>query len=80
MAGLNPFEMVTLLKQGNPKAFAQQVINTNYPNDPNMQRLLQLAEKGDIQSLQQIAEQSFSRQGKNFQTEMNSFFESIKNL
>jgi hypothetical protein len=56
MATLNLTDLITLLKQGNPQQIVTQIISTNYPNDPSMQRLLELGERGDINQLQQIAQ------------------------
>lgn len=80
MATLNLTDLVTLLKQGNPRQIVTHIISTNYPNDPSMQRLLELGEKGDINQLQQIAQQLLSQQGKDFNTEMQNFMAVIKQL
>lgn len=80
MATLNLTDLITLLKQGNPQQIVTQIISTNYPNDPSMQRLLELGERGDINQLQQIAQQLLSQQGKDFNTEMQNLMAVIKQL
>ena len=55
MAALNPIQLAMMLRQGNPQQVARQIIQTNYPNDPQMQQMISLAERGDIQNLQKIA-------------------------
>ena len=79
-SNLNPMQLMQMLRQGNPKAVAQQIIQTNYPNDPNMQQLLQLGMKGDTSTLSQIAQQIFSQQGRNFNVELQSLINTTKNL
>jgi hypothetical protein len=43
MANLTPFQMIHMLKSGNPKQLAEQIIQENYPNNPMMQNLLHMA-------------------------------------
>lgn len=69
MAALNPMQLMMALKNGNPRQVAQQIIQTNYPNDPTMMNLVQMAERGDVQGLQKVAENVLGAQGKNFQQE-----------
>lgn len=80
MATINPMNLMMMLKQGNPRQVAMQIIQNNYPNDPHMNQLVQMAERGDIQSLQKIAEQMFGTQGKNFSAEMSNLMQSINNF
>lgn len=77
MATMNPMNMMMMLKNGNPRQVAMQIIQNNYPNDPRMNQLVQLAERGDTQSLQKIAEQVLGAQGKNFSAEMSNLMQSI---
>lgn len=80
MATMNPMQLMMMLKNGNPRAAATQIIQTNYPNDPNMQNLLRMGEQGDIQSLQKIAEDILGRQGKNFSAELQNLMNAIQNM
>ena len=80
MAALNPAQLAMMLRQGNPQQVARQIIQTNYPNDPQMAQLLQLAERGDVQNLQRIAQNIFSAQGKDFSTELQNFVQAMKML
>ncbi|MEE0860394.1 MAG: hypothetical protein UIC49_02940 [Paludibacteraceae bacterium] len=80
MANLNPIQLLSLLRGGNPQAVAQQIIQQNYPNDPTMKQLLELGQKGDTQALNQFAQQFFARNGRDFQTEFNSFMASLNQL
>ena len=80
MGNLNPFQLVALLKNGNPRAFAEQVIAQNYPNNPEMQNLLQMAQRGDTKGIEQYAQQFFSRQGRDYSTEMNNLISMLKGM
>lgn len=80
MAALNPMQLMNMLKNGNPQQVAEQIIKTNYANDPMMINLLQMGQKGDIQGLKQYAQQYLGQQGKNFDAEMNNLRQAIKGL
>mgnify|MGYP000777478756 CR=1 FL=1 len=80
MAALNPMQLLTMLKNGNPQVVAEQIIQQNFPNDPTMQNLLQMGQKGDTQGLQQFAQQFLGQQGKDFNREMNNLMSMIKGL
>lgn len=80
MAALNPMQLMNMLKNGNPQQVAEQIIKTNYANDPMMINLLQMGQKGDIQGLKQYAQQYLGQQGKNFDAEMNNLMQTIKGL
>ena len=80
MANLNPMQLMMMLKNGNPQQVAQQIIQSNFSNNPQMQQLIQLGLKGDTQKLQQIATQVFGAQGKNFNNEFETFMKAVKNL
>ena len=77
MATMNPMNLMMMLKQGNPRQVAMQIIQNKYPNDPRMNQLVQMADRGDVQGLQKIAEQMFGAQGKSFSAEMSNLMQSI---
>lgn len=80
MANLNPMQLLSLLKSGNPQMVAQQIIQQNFPNDPTMQQLLELGRQGNTQAINQFAQQFFARSGRDFQTEFNSFMASLNQM
>ncbi len=80
MGALNPMQMLMMLKNGNPQYVVEQIIRNNYANDPMMQNLLQLGLNGDTKSLEQIARQMLSQNGKDFDTEMKNLMQMTKNL
>lgn len=80
MAALNPMQLLGMLKGGNPQSVAEQIIQQNFPNDPTMQNILQMGQRGDTQGLQQFAQQFLGQQGKDFNSEMSNLMNMIKGL
>ena len=76
---LNPNELMGLIKNGNPKEIAMQLIQNNFSNDPLAQSLLAMGQKGDVKALEEFATQYFNQQGRDFNLEMNNFMNVIKN-
>lgn len=70
MSILNPLSLLAQIQQGNPRDVAQQIIRTNYRNDPMMQSILQMGLNNDTQGLEQMARQLLSQQGRDFDTEL----------
>ena len=77
---LNPMQLMELIKGGNPKGVVTQIINTNFPNDPNFKKLLEMGEKQDIKGIEQFAQNYFGQQGRDFNQELNYFMTSLNNL
>lgn len=80
MAALNPMQLMQMLKQGNPKWVAMQIIQQNYPNDPTAQNLIQMAERGDTQNLEKVVGNMLGAQGKNFSAEMQNLLNGVRNF
>lgn len=78
MAAMNPMQLMSLLKNGNPRQAAMMIIQNNYPNDPMMQNLIQLGERGDTQSLQKIAQNLLGRRGMDYSAEMHNLMQAIE--
>lgn len=80
MASLNPLQLLQQIKNGNPRMVAEQIIQSNYANNPTMQNLLRMGQNGDIRGLEQFATQYFGQQGRDFNTEMQNFLNVVQNL
>ena len=65
----NPLEMLKMIK--NPKQFVMNYMKQN--NNPMLNNLIQMAEKGDTQGLENFARNIYKEQGKNFDEEFNAF-------
>ena len=75
---MNPMEMIGLSKGRNPQELVMSMIKNNNINDPQINELISLAEKGDTNSLTKIATDMFAKQGKNFDTEFSNFMSLLK--
>lgn len=72
-------QLLNLLKSGNPRAAAEQIIAQNYPNDPQMQYLLQLGQKGDYNTLKNYAQQLLNQNGLNVDSALNNLINTLNN-
>lgn len=80
MAALNPMQLLMMLKQGNLQAVAQQIIQSNFSSDPTMMNLLQMAQNGNTQGLEQYARQVANNRGLDYDKEMNNLISTIRNM
>lgn len=80
MAGMNMIQLLTQIKNGNPRAVAEQIIQQNYSNNPMMLNLLKMGQNGDVKGLEQFALQYFEQQGRDFNTEMKSFLDTVQKM
>ena len=65
-------------KKKNPQEMAMSMIKNSNINDPMINQLLQLAQSGDINSMNKIAENFFKGQGLDFNNEFNNFMSMLK--
>ena len=77
---MNPMQLLQQLKSGNAKGVASYIIQNNFRNNPEMQNLLALGQKGDVQTLQKIAQQQLGAQSIDVQTALNSLLRDINSL
>lgn len=78
MAALNPQQLMMMLKQGNARQVAMQIVQQNYPNDPMAYNLIQMAERGDTQNLEKVVGNMLGAQGKNFSAEMQNLLNGVR--
>ena len=79
MANMNSLQMLMQLKNSDPRTVAMQIIQNNYGNDPRVQNLIQMADRGDSQSLQKIASQVLGP-SKNFSAEIQNLLQMVQSL
>ena len=72
---MNPLQMLKSLKD--PKQFAMNLIKKN--NNPIFNNLTEMAEKGDVQGLQNFARNIFKEHGEDFDSEFSDFMNAFKN-
>ena len=75
---LNPMMVMAMLQQANPRDVVMQIANNQYANDPFVQNLVQMAERGDTQGLQKVVSGMLGAQGKNFSAEMQNLLNAVK--
>ena len=75
---MNPMQLMGLLKGKNPQEMAMSMIKNSNINDPMINQLFQLAQSGDINSMNKIAENFFKGQGLDFNNEFNNFMSMLK--
>ena len=80
MATLNPMQLMQMLKRGNPRWVAMNLVQQNYPNDPTAQNLIQMAERGDTQNLERVVGNMLGAQGKNVSAEMQNLLNGVRNF
>lgn len=73
MAGINPFQLIGLIKKGNPQQIAQQLIQQNFSNNPMMMNLYQMGASGNYKGVENFARQYLRQQGKDLDQEMAAF-------
>ena len=71
-------EMIKKLMSGGltPKGIAMQMLNNN--SNPMLKNLVEMAEKGDYQGVENIARNIYKEQGKNFDQEYEQFKQLFK--
>ena len=73
----NPMQFMNMLKGiKSPKDTVINMIKTN--NNPMVKNLVEMAEKGDSQGVENFARNMLKEQGRDFDAEMNEFMKNFK--
>ena len=73
----NPMQFINMLKGiKSPKDTVINIVKTN--NNPMVKNLVEMAEKGDSQGVENFARNMLKEQGRDFDTEMNEFMKNFK--
>lgn len=73
----NPMQTINMLKDiKNPKDAVISMIKTN--SNPMMKNIVEMAEKGDSQGVENFARNILREQGRNFDAEINEFMKNFK--
>jgi hypothetical protein len=73
----NPMQFMNMLKGiKSPKDAVINMVKTN--NNPMVKNLVEMAEKGDSQGVENFARNMLKEQGRDFDAEMNEFMKNFK--
>lgn len=73
----NPMQFMNMLRGiKNPKDAVINMIKTN--NNPMVKNLVEMAEKGDNQGVENFARNLYKQQGRDFDKEFNEFMSNFK--
>lgn len=70
----NPIQLINMLK--NPKEAVINIVKSN--NNPMIKNLVEMAEKGDNQGIENFARNIMKEQGRDFDAEINEFMKNFK--
>lgn len=63
---MNPLNIFQMMKNGNPQQFLQQMIGNNQiMSNPLMKNTIEMAQKGDMQGIEQMARNLCKEKGLN---------------
>lgn len=75
---MNPMQLIQLMKNGgNPQQMMISMLEQNAANNPVLNNLLSLAKEGKTEEIENFARNMLQEQGKDFDTEFNSFKQSL---
>lgn len=73
----NPLQFMNMLKGiKNPKEAVINMIKSN--NNPMLKNLVEMAEKGENDKIEEFARNLYAQQGKNFDKEFNDFMSNFR--
>ena len=78
MNNLNPNDILQMARKLGPRAAVMQMVNLQYQNNPQIQQLLQYAETGDMQSLNNFAQQYLGQRGIDLNQSVNDIKNSVQ--
>lgn len=74
----NLTQIAQLMTGRDPQAVALSMIQNSKITDPNINQLVSLAQKGDTESVLNLATTLFAQRGLDLKQELNSFMELMK--
>lgn len=75
---VNPMQFIQMIKSGqNPQQLMMNYIQSEMGNTPMGQNLLQLAQSGNTQQIEQIVRNLAAQKGVDFDSEFNAFKRSL---
>lgn len=75
---VNPMQFIQMIKSGqNPQQLMMNYMQSEMGNTPMGQNLLQLAQSGNTQQIEQIVRNLAAQKGVDFDSEFNAFKQSL---
>lgn len=75
---VNPMQFIQMIKSGqNPQQLMMNYMQSEMGNTPMGQNLLQLAQNGNTQQIEQIVRNLAAQKGVDFDSEFNAFKQSL---
>ncbi len=77
---MNPLNIFQMMKNGNPQQFLQQMMGNNQiMRNPLMKNTIEMAQKGDMQGIEQMARNLCKEKGLNADDVMNQIKSKFNN-
>lgn len=77
---MNPMTILQMMKGGgNPKSFLMNMIKNQMGNNPMINNLMDMAQKGDKSGVEEVARNLCKERGVNFDTAFNDFMKQANN-
>lgn len=77
---MNPLNIFQMMKNGNPQQFLQQMMGNNQiMSNPLMKNTIEMAQKGDMQGIEQMARNLCKEKGLNADDVMNQIQSKFNN-
>lgn len=77
---MNPLNIFQMMKNGNPQQFLQQMMGNNQiMSNPLMKNTIEMAQKGDMQGIEQMARNLCKEKGLNADDVMNKIKSKFNN-
>jgi poly(3-hydroxyalkanoate) synthetase len=72
---INPMQLIQMMRSGNPKQIAMQMVNSNpqIANNPMIKNMFSMAEKNDIQGITQLGKNMAKEKGIDFDKSFSDF-------
>ena len=75
---MNPMQIISMIKNGgNPQQILIGMLENGAANNPMLSNLVDLVKQGKTKEIEDIARNMVKEQGKDFDTEFNSFRKSL---
>lgn len=78
MNGFNPLMFLKMMNGMHPKEFLMNIMQSQMPNNPVINNMVNLANNGDKSGVENVARNLFKERGIDFDKEFTSFMSNFK--